>query len=103
MGRTPSEYRLRLERLRIARNNDELRDATDTFLQHHQLPDDPDILTKVMQHPSEKVVREAMGQISALLMQGRMAASPAAGTSFDPPPAWRRAITRTRSRSLRAR
>ncbi|HSI05358.1 MAG: hypothetical protein ACAI38_02205 [Myxococcota bacterium] len=71
-GRSPSEYRMRLERLRIARDVDELRDATDTFLQHHQLPDDPDVLTKVMQHPSEKVVREAMGQISALLMQGRM-------------------------------
>lgn len=64
---------MRLERVRIARNADELRDAVDTFLQHHQLPDDPDVLTKVMQHPSERVVREAMGQVSALLMQGRMA------------------------------
>ncbi len=71
-GRSPSEYRMRLERLRIARDVEELRDATDAFLAHHQLPDDPDVLTKVMQHPSEKVVREAMGQISALLMQGRM-------------------------------
>lgn len=72
LGRSPSEYRLRLERLRMARDVEEIREAADVFLQHHQLPDDPEVLTKVMQHPAEKVVREAMGQISALLMQGRM-------------------------------
>ena len=66
---------MRLERLRSARNDDELREATDVFLQFHQLPDDPEVLTKVMQHPNEKVVREALGQISALLMQGRMTPS----------------------------
>lgn len=75
LGRSPSEYRLRLERLRMARDVEEIRGAADAFLQHHQLPDDPDVLTKVMQHPTEKVVREAMGQISALLMQGRMPAT----------------------------
>jgi hypothetical protein len=75
LGRSPSEYRLRLERLRMARDVEEIRGATDAFLQHHQLPDDPDVLTKVMQHPTEKVVREAMGQISALIMQGRMPAT----------------------------
>jgi hypothetical protein len=75
LGRSPSEYRLRLERLRMARDENEIREAADTFLQFHQLPDDPEILTKVMQHPSERVVREALGQISALLMQGRMAAT----------------------------
>jgi len=72
VGRSPSEYRLRLERLRIAREVEQIRDATDTFLQFHQLPDDVDILYKVLQHPSEKVVREALGQISSLLSQGRI-------------------------------
>ncbi len=71
IGRGPSEYRLRLERLRMAREVEEIRQAADAFLAHHQLPDDPDILFKVLQHPSEKVVREALGQISSLLMQGR--------------------------------
>ncbi len=72
VGRSPSEYRMRLERLRIAREVDEIREATDQFLQHHQLPDDVDILYKVLQHPSEKVVREALGQVSSLISQGRI-------------------------------
>lgn len=73
VGRSPSEYRMRLERLRIAREVEEIREAADGFLQHHQLPDDVDILYKVLQHPSEKVVREALGQISSLISQGRVA------------------------------
>ena len=47
----------------------------DAFLAHHQLPDDVDILYKVLQHPAEKVVREAMGQISSLLIQGRISST----------------------------
>lgn len=72
LGRSPSEYRMRLERLRNARDSDQLRDACDAFVQHHQLPDDAEILTKVLQHTSEKVLRDAMGQLSSLLMQGRL-------------------------------
>lgn len=72
VGRTPSEYRMRLERLRIAREVEEIREAADGFMQHHQLPDDVDILYKVLQHPAEKVVREALGQISSLISQGRI-------------------------------
>ena len=71
-GRAPTEYRLRLERLRAAREVNEIKEAADAFLSHHQLPDEPDILYKLLQHPSEKVVREALGQISSLLMQGRV-------------------------------
>ena len=71
-GRQPSEYRLRLERLRISREPEEIKEAADAFLKHHQLPDDLDVLYKVLQHPEEKVLRDAMGQISALLMQGRV-------------------------------
>ncbi|MBN1961725.1 MAG: hypothetical protein JW841_12345 [Deltaproteobacteria bacterium] len=72
VGRTPSEYRMRLERLRIAREVEEIKEAADGFMQYHQLPDDVDILYKVLQHPSEKVVREALGQISSLISQGRI-------------------------------
>ena len=72
IGRAPSEFRLKLERLRIARNQEELVEAADNFLSAHQLPDDPEILLKVLRHPSEKVLREALGQISSLRMQGRM-------------------------------
>lgn len=71
LGRSPSEYRLRLERLRIARELDEIKEAADVFLNHHQLPDDMEILLKVLQHPSERVLRDAMGQISSLIIQGR--------------------------------
>ncbi len=71
IGRAPSEFRMRLERLRIARSPEEIKEAADQFLAHHQLPDDPEILLKVLQHPAERVLREAMGQLSSLLMQGR--------------------------------
>lgn len=71
LGRSPSEYRLRLERLRIAREPDEIKEAADTFLAFHQLPDDMEILLKVLQHPCERVLRDALGQISSLLIQGR--------------------------------
>lgn len=63
---------MRLERLRIARDVEEIEQATDAFLKHHQLPDDADILLKVLKHPSERVLRDALGQISSLLMQGRL-------------------------------
>ena len=72
MGRTPSEYRMRLERVRLAREVEEIRQAADAFLCHHQLPDDPDILYKLLQHPSEEVLKDVMGQISSLLMQRRL-------------------------------
>ena len=75
VGRAPSEYRLRLERLRMAREVDEIKQAAEVFLSHHQLPDDPDILFKLLQHPEEKVVRESLGQLSSLLTQGRIAAT----------------------------
>ena len=74
-GRAPTEYRLRLERLRAAREVEEIRAAADAFLTHHQLPDEPDILYKLLQHPTEKVVREALGQISSLMMQGRVSST----------------------------
>lgn len=83
VGRSPSEYRMRLERLRIAREPEEIREATDVFLQFHQLPDDVDILYKVLMHPAEKVVREALGQISSLLMQGRISPTMLLGDRLD--------------------
>lgn len=73
IGRAPSDFRMRLERLRMARTEEEIKVAANAFLEHHQLPDDVEILIKVLQHPCEKVLREAMGQISALLIQDRLA------------------------------
>jgi hypothetical protein len=63
---------MRLERLRMAREVADIEQAANTFLQHHQLPDDPDILYKLLEHPDEKIVREALGQISSLLIQDRL-------------------------------
>jgi hypothetical protein len=74
-GRKPSEYSMRLERLRIAREPTDVREAADAFLGHHQLPDDMDILLKVLQHPSEKVLCNVMGQISFLLGKRRAIAT----------------------------
>ena len=59
----------------MAREQEEIETATDYFLERHQLPDEVDILFKVLQHSSEKVIREALGQLSSLLMQGRLAST----------------------------
>ena len=72
-GRSPTEYRLRLERLRIAGTPEEIREAGDAFMAHHQLPDETDVLMKLLRHPDEKVVRESLGQLSSLIAQGRLA------------------------------
>lgn len=61
-----------MERLRIASSPEEIREAGDAFMAHHQLPDEPDILTKLLRHPEEKVVRESLGQLSSLIAQGRL-------------------------------
>lgn len=74
-GRPPSERHVRLERLRIAREPEEIQKAADDFLSHHQLPDDLEILYKLLQHPTEKVLRETMGQISSLISQGRISST----------------------------
>ncbi|MCK5689052.1 hypothetical protein KAI87_07275 [Myxococcota bacterium] len=71
-GRSPSEFRMRLERLRNARSEEEIKAAGDTFLKHHQLPDELDVLVKLLSHPSEKIIRESLGQISSLIMQKRV-------------------------------
>ncbi|MEO1172416.1 MAG: hypothetical protein AAFX94_10240 [Myxococcota bacterium] len=71
-GRSPSEYRLKLERLRIAGGPEEIREAADAFMAQHQLPDEPDILIKLLRHPEERVVRESLGQLSSLITQGRL-------------------------------
>lgn len=74
-GRSPSEFRLRLERIRMAREDEELEQAANVFLAHHQLPDEVDILLKLLRHSGEGVVRDALGQLSSLLTQGRINSS----------------------------
>ncbi|MEL6543159.1 MAG: hypothetical protein AAFQ82_00945 [Myxococcota bacterium] len=71
-GRSPTEYRMRLERLRIASSPEEIREAGDAFMTHHQLPDETDVLMKLLRHPEERVVRESLGQLSSLIAQGRL-------------------------------
>ena len=72
VGRKLSDYSMRLNRLRAAREPNDVRDAADAFFKEkHQLPDDMDILLKLLQHPSEKVLCNVMGQISFLLSKRR--------------------------------
>ena len=75
VGRKLSAYSMRLERLRIAREPKDVREAADVFLKDHELPDDMDILLKVLQHPSEKVLCNVMGRISFLLNKRRARAT----------------------------
>jgi hypothetical protein len=70
-GRRPSEYSLRLQAMRIAPDTQTFIVAADAFLAHHQLPDEMGLLIKVLQHTSERVLCNVMGQISFLLGQGR--------------------------------
>ena len=72
VGRPPSPFKVRLETLRNAREPEEIERAADAFLKHHQCPDDMEILLKFLQHSSEKVQREALREISALVIQKRI-------------------------------
>lgn len=45
------------------------------FLTAHELPDDADFLCKMLHHPSDRVVCNVLGHISALLLQKRLMAS----------------------------
>ncbi len=74
-GRELSKYTIRRRTLESARDPDAVRKAATEFLEHHALPDDMDILLKLLQHESEKVLCDVMGLISLQLHRRRARAT----------------------------
>ena len=68
-----------LQRMSEATANDDadaFRQAVDPFLSEHELPDDPEVLRRMLYHPDNKVLCRVMGHISGLLLQRRMGGTP---------------------------
>lgn len=74
-GRELSKYTIRRRTLENAREPEAVRKAATDFLQHHALPDDMDILLKLLQHDSEQVLCDVMGLISLQLHKRRARAT----------------------------
>lgn len=82
-GRPPSPRTLKLtlmcQAMSEATANDDadgFRRAVDPFLKEHELPDDPEILRRMLYHPDSKVLCRVMGHISGLMLQRRMSGTP---------------------------
>jgi hypothetical protein len=57
------ESRMRLERLRGAQQVEEIVAATDALLKHHLLPDEPELLCKMLIHPDAGVGERALAEL----------------------------------------
>ena len=65
--KAPSAYRIRLERIKNAADEAELNSAISTFLASHELPDDIDIILKVLKHPEEKIVLKGLSELVGMV------------------------------------
>ena len=48
-------------------------DGVVTYLQDHELPDDPYFLDRLLDHPKDRVVDKALGKLEALAEEGKIA------------------------------
>jgi hypothetical protein len=73
-GKPMSARTLQLLQLKLAKTPEDIKKEGDKFLSQTkgELPDSLDVLLQFLRHPDESVQRKAMGEISALLSQGRI-------------------------------
>jgi hypothetical protein len=64
--------RMRTERLRGARSVEEIALATDSLLNSHEMPDEPELLCKMLQHPDAAVGERALAQLGSLKRAGKL-------------------------------
>lgn len=65
--KVPSAYKIRLERIRTAPNENELNSAIETFLTSHELPSDIEVILKVLRHPNEQFVRKGLAELVGMV------------------------------------
>ena len=66
------ESRMRMERLKGARSQQEITDSVNALLAHHHLPDDPEMLCKMLIHPDAGVGEKVLSELGALQGRGRL-------------------------------
>lgn len=67
------ESRMRRERLRAATAVEEIAAAADSLLKHFEMPDEPDLLCKMLAHPDAGVGERALAQLGSLHQAGKLA------------------------------
>lgn len=70
-GAGAMESRMRTERLRAANTQDELEAACDALLKHFTLPEEPDLLCKMLGHRDLGVGERALAELGSLKARGR--------------------------------
>lgn len=73
--KAPSVYKIRLERIRNAKNESELNSAIETFLTSHELPNDITIILKVLNHPNESFVRKGLAELVGMISRKELMGS----------------------------
>jgi hypothetical protein len=81
--RGPSQHKIRLERIKAATTSDELSQAIDVFVAHHELPGDLDVLLKVLHHPKEEVVRKGLAELVGMVQRGELSGTSVIGEALD--------------------
>ena len=66
------DSRMRMERLRGSRSLDELEASCDALLKHFQMPDEPELLCKMLQHRDAGVGERALAELGALHAKGKL-------------------------------
>lgn len=75
--------RIRMEQLRAAQTVDAITSAVDALLAHHQMPDDPELLWKMLRHPDAGVGERALAELGALHSRGKLAVTPLAKEALE--------------------
>lgn len=65
--------RMRLETLRMASSPQDVAAASDVLLAHHEWPDEPNLLCKMLVHPDAGVGERALAELAALHAKGKLA------------------------------
>jgi hypothetical protein len=65
-----------LKKIREAEDAKSFAAAVDELLVQHDLPDDPYLLDRILEHPRAEVVLKAMAHLNALIDEGKLAKPP---------------------------
>ena len=63
---------MRREALRMARSVEDIASAADALLEHHELPDEPELLGKMLHHPDAGVGERALAELASLHARGKV-------------------------------
>jgi hypothetical protein len=64
--------KMRKEQLRMARSVEDITSAADALLAHHELPDEPELLCKMVHHPDGAVGERVLAELGAMHARGKL-------------------------------